>query len=756
MGARRAPWLLGLLLAWACLSSPARAARPYWDVSYDSLVAALPRQPTNEARLQTLQHLLDLRPTGPQALPLLDRLLTLNQQLHTLDDRPYRSLRAGVALWQQGSADVAALDSLHHAIAGFDRTNRAIPWVLIDLVTLYNRLNRMEARRRYYEERLAYYCVHGQPQNVAACHISQGGYYRRMGDYNRTLNSILRAADLLRGYDQRLYVRELLVAGDVYAQWGNHARASQYLKMARQLPDFQRIDGMAREYTFLSLSRAYARHGRMPAALAMADSVLAARVPDPLEQQLSSAYGLVQKSQLLLQQRQLAVAGRLLARAQHLDDSLHVPMTGKLGEFELDAAWARYYTALHADDRAEQHWLRAYQKAAAAQIERLQPQYLKELVGFYTRHGQAAQALRYANAYIRFNDDFTAAQSVFHVAQYEGERLEHAQNAQIGGLRQQQAVQAVRLRLGQWLLLGAGLAVVLVSGLGVFIYRQLRTNRRTLAQLRDTQAQLVQAEKMAFLGELTSGIAHELQNPLTFMKSFAEVSTELVDDIDCHVVPNPHGSQLRSEILAGLKQNLQQISQHGQRASSIIKDMLEHSRSGAGPRVPTDLNALAEENLLLAYQALRTQSPEFNAQLVRDFDPHLGPVAVVASDLGRVLLNLCANALHAVRERQRELALVPTPVALAAPHYEPTVTVRTRRVAGRLVEIRVADNGTGMPDHVREKIFQPFFTTKPVDEGTGLGLSLCHDIIAKGHGGTLVVDTRVGQGTEFIITLSQA
>ena len=586
--------------------------------------------------------------------------------------------------------------------------------------------------------------------------MSQGGYYRRMGDFNRTLNNILRAADLLKGYDQRMYVRELLVAGDVYAQWGNHARAEQYLSMAQQLPDFRRVDGMAREYTFLTLSRGYARNGQLLRAHHLADSVLAARVPDPLEQQLSRAYGLVQKALLCLQQQQLAAAAALLARAQRLDDSLHVPMTGKLGEFELDAAWARYHVARHADAQAEKRWLLAYQKAVAAHIELLQPEYLKELVDFYTRRGQPAQALRYANAYIRFVHDFTAAQSVFHVAQYEGERVEHAQNAQISGLRQQQAVQAVRLRLGQWLLLGAGLTVVLVSGLGVCLYRQLRTNRRTLVQLRETQAQLVQAEKMAFLGELTSGIAHELQNPLTFMKSFAEVSTELVDDMDGHAVPQSNDSLLRSEILAGLKQNLQQISQHGQRASSIIKDMLEHSRSGTGPREPTDLNALAEQNLLLAYQALRVQSPEFSAQLVRDFDPHLGFVAVVALDLGRVLLNLCVNALHAVRERQRELALLPTSQVLAAPHYEPTVTVRTRRLAGRTVEIRVADNGTGMPGHVREKIFQPFFTTKPAGEGTGLGLSLCHDIIAKGHGGTLTVDTYEGQGTEFIIILTPA
>ena len=755
-GPRPALWLWGLLLAWACLSQPAQAARTYWDVSYDSLATTLPRQPTNEARLQTLQHLLDLRPTGPLALPLLDRLLALNQQLGTFDERPYRSLRAGVALWQQGHADAAALDSLHRAIAGFDRVGRPIPWVLIDLAGLYNRLNRMEDRRRYYETRLAYYRLRGQVQNEAACYVSQGGYYRRMGDFNRTLNNILRAADLLKGYDQRMYVRELLVAGDVYAQWGNHARAEQYLSMAQQLPDFRRVDGMAREYTFLTLSRGYARNGQLLRAHHLADSVLAARVPDPLEQQLSRAYGLVQKALLCLQQQQLAAAAALLARAQRLDDSLHVPMTGKLGEFELDAAWARYHVARHADAQAEKRWLLAYQKAVAAHIELLQPEYLKELVDFYTRRGQPAQALRYANAYIRFVHDFTAAQSVFHVAQYEGERVEHAQNAQISGLRQQQAVQAVRLRLGQWLLLGAGLTVVLVSGLGVCLYRQLRTNRRTLVQLRETQAQLVQAEKMAFLGELTSGIAHELQNPLTFMKSFAEVSTELVDDMDGHAVPQSNDSLLRSEILAGLKQNLQQISQHGQRASSIIKDMLEHSRSGTGPREPTDLNALAEQNLLLAYQALRVQSPEFSAQLVRDFDPHLGFVAVVALDLGRVLLNLCVNALHAVRERQRELALLPTSQVLAAPHYEPTVTVRTRRLAGRTVEIRVADNGTGMPGHVREKIFQPFFTTKPAGEGTGLGLSLCHDIIAKGHGGTLTVDTYEGQGTEFIIILTPA
>ena len=259
---------------------------------------------------------------------------------------------------------------------------------------------------------------------------------------------------------------------------------------------------------------------------------------------------------------------------------------------------------------------------------------------------------------------------------------------------------------------------------------------QALAQLRDTQAQLVQAEKMAFLGELTAGIAHELQNPLSFMKSFADVSTGLVATID----GNGEGG-LEGEILAGLKQNLQQISQHGQRASSIIRDMLAHSRSGAGPRQPTDLNALACEYLTLAHESFGTSQPAA-ARLTVDLDPDLPAVAAVAPDLGRVLLNLGTNACYAVHQRAQQ----------AGPGYVPEVALATRARPGR-VEIWVRDNGPGMPAHVRERVFEPFFTTKPAGEGTGLGLSLSHDIITKGHGGTLSVTSEEGVGTEFLIVL---
>ena len=750
-------WIFTVLAVWL-MSGPVLSRPGYWDADYDSLARVLPKLRTDAARLRTVVHLLDLHPTNPQALPLLDQLLTLNQRLQVLNEAPYRRLRAGLVLWQRGSPNASAIDSMEVAVAAFDRVGRPIPWLLIELVTLYNQANRLVARQHYYEKKLAEYQLRGATENVAACYVSQGGYYRRMGDYNRTLNSLLRAADLVRGFDHRLYVRELVVAGDVYADWGNRAKAVYYLRLAQGLPDFRRLQGMERIFTFLALSRLYAEGRDNPSALRMADSALVVRVSDSYEQQVGRAYGLVRKSAVLLQMQQIEPVAQLLKRAQQIDDSLGLPMAGKPGEFEIDATWARYYEARHNNAQAEAHWLLAYKKATAAKLNRLLPEYLQQLVAFYDARGRPAQAQYYSRAYIAMVNALDAAQSTFHMAQYESERVEQAQNAQISNLRQAQAVQVERLRLGNWLLGGAVLAMLLVLALVVFIYRQLQVNRHTLVQLRQTQSQLVQVEKMAFLGELTAGIAHELQNPLNFMKNFAEVSTNLVDDIHGNNARRDGG--LEGEILVGLKQNLQQISQHGQRASSIIKDMLEHSRSGTGERQPSDLNALADESLKLAYQGLRTNDKVFHATLSKEFDPSLVPVTVVTQDVGRVLINLFTNALYAVRQRQQQVAAGSamagtgaTEAALSEAAYEPTVTVSTRRHSSRTVEIRVRDNGIGMPAAVLEKVFQPFFTTKPAGEGTGLGLSLSYDIVTKGHGGTLTVESREGEGTEFLITL---
>ena len=264
--------------------------------------------------------------------------------------------------------------------------------------------------------------------------------------------------------------------------------------------------------------------------------------------------------------------------------------------------------------------------------------------------------------------------------------------------------------------------------------------KQSLNHLKATQAQLIQREKMASLGELTAGIAHEIQNPLNFVNNFAEVSAELAAELADSLRAGDTPSAL--DLSADLTQNMNFIVQNGQRASSIVQSMLEHSRTGSGQRQPTNLNALAGEYLKLAYQGVRAKDKDMNARLVTDFDATLDRVEVVPQELGRVLLNLYNNAFYAVRERQ----------VAQQNGYEPLVSVSTHRAKNR-VEIRIRDNGTGIPDAVKTKIFQPFFTTKPAGQGTGLGLSLSYDIITNGHNGEMHVDTQAGEYTEFTLFL---
>ncbi|MVM29024.1 histidine kinase [Spirosoma sp. HMF4905] len=264
------------------------------------------------------------------------------------------------------------------------------------------------------------------------------------------------------------------------------------------------------------------------------------------------------------------------------------------------------------------------------------------------------------------------------------------------------------------------------------------------AELKASQVQLIQKEKLASLGELTAGIAHEIQNPLNFVNNFSEVSVELIDELkDGPFRQLPEADkEYAEEILGDLTSNLQKIHRHGDRASSIVKGMLEHSRTESGEKRPTDLNSLADEYLKIAYHGLRAKDKSFNCELITEFEPTLEPVEVAPQEIGRVLLNLYNNAFYAVVQRQY----------LAEDSYQPMVQVQTKRLAN-YIEIRVSDNGTGIPDSVKAKIFQPFFTTKPTGEGTGLGLSLSYDIITKGHGGTLTVESAEGQGTTFVIQL---
>jgi len=271
----------------------------------------------------------------------------------------------------------------------------------------------------------------------------------------------------------------------------------------------------------------------------------------------------------------------------------------------------------------------------------------------------------------------------------------------------------------------------------------------TLNELQTTQKQLIQSEKMASLGELTAGIAHEIQNPLNFVNNFSEVNKELLAELNEEIEKGNIGEA--KIILADISGNEEKISHHGKRADSIVKGMLQHSRSSSTTKEPTDINTLADEYFRLAYHGLRSKDKSFNAAMKNDFDRSIGKINVIPQDIGRVLLNLFNNAFYAVNEKKNKSLTLN-----GENRYEPTVSIKTRSIkppsGGIGVEIRVSDNGAGIPQKVVDKIFQPFFTTKPTGSGTGLGLSLAYDIV-KAHGGELKVETKEGEGSEFIIQL---
>ncbi len=262
----------------------------------------------------------------------------------------------------------------------------------------------------------------------------------------------------------------------------------------------------------------------------------------------------------------------------------------------------------------------------------------------------------------------------------------------------------------------------------------------TVDSLRRTQSQLIQSEKMASLGELTAGIAHEIQNPLNFVNNFSEVNAELIDEVKDQLATGD--LQSASDTFNNIKQNLEKIRLHGKRADSIVKGMLQHSQSSNGVKESIDINVLADEYLRLAYHGLRAKDKSFNAVTRTDFDNRIDKISVVPQDIGRVLLNLINNAYYTVSEKKKQ----------KQNGYEPTVTVSTIKDNGT-IKIKVKDNGNGIPPKIMDKIFQPFFTTKPTGEGTGLGLSLAYDIVTKGHEGELKVETKEGEGSEFTIQL---
>ena len=316
-----------------------------------------------------------------------------------------------------------------------------------------------------------------------------------------------------------------------------------------------------------------------------------------------------------------------------------------------------------------------------------------------------------------------------------------------------QALEAERLltksRIRTWTMIAGILVLLLVSGMLLRHSRQQKKNRirteKAYDDLKATQQQLIQSEKMASLGELTAGIAHEIQNPLNFVNNFSEVNNELIEELRSRKSKIEREEQ--DEILNDIFLNNEKISHHGKRADAIVKGMLQHSRTSTGQKEPTDINALVDEYLRLAYHGLRAKDKSFNAELRTDFDNSIGKLNIIPQDIGRVVLNLINNAFYAVDEKKKHGS-----TNSAQNGFEPTVLVSTKKNNGN-IEIRVSDNGNGIPEKVLDKIFQPFFTTKPTGQGTGLGLSLSYDIV-KAHGGEIKVESKEGEGSLFSLCLN--
>lgn len=367
------------------------------------------------------------------------------------------------------------------------------------------------------------------------------------------------------------------------------------------------------------------------------------------------------------------------------------------------------------------------------------------LTGYFKQQGQLDSAFHYQEVSIAAKDSLYSQQKL-----KEFQNLAFAERQRQQDIKDKDAAYTAAIR---YYMLVAVILFLLV--LAFVFWRNNRRNEKakhllllqkeqiqtTLGDLKTTQSQLVQSAKMASLGELTAGIAHEIQNPLNFVNNFSEVNREMIEELENEL----HTGNLEEAlaITADLKANEEKINHHGKRADFIVKGMLQHSRTSTGERQLTNINILADEFLKLSYHGLRAKDKSFNADLVTNFDENLPKVNIVQQDIGRVLLNLINNAFYAVNQKQKT----------AGDDYKPTVTVSTFASSSGGWGVKVRDNGTGIPDNIKDKIMQPFFTTKPTGEGTGLGLSLSYDIIVKGHGGSIEVDSKADEYTEFTIMI---
>ncbi|WBA41005.1 tetratricopeptide repeat protein [Hymenobacter canadensis] len=693
-----------------------------------------------------------------RALDSLRQLVASHPQADTTRVRRLQALATEVGKQQPAEAIAVTKQALALARRITDPVGEG--QALLRLGTLYRRQADFAPALEYTEQARTLFTRRTDRAGLSNVYMQLSLIYMVQGSPVPAMQAALKGLHLAEQVgDQQAKVRLRVTLGSIYNQLGDYRSAVLVLQTA--LRDADQIgDERAVASALNVLGNSYQQQQRYRPALASYQRAIA--LNRKLGDSKSEAIDEIDVAELYEEQ------GRHPLALLHGRRARQLTRTGN-DLFSLPAAeliLARVYLALNQPDSAivlARHGLQLSQRHRNNENIRNASDVLARA---YSARGDSARAFTYLQLYVAYKDTLSGeeVQQQTSALRY-GFELDKKQQqiALLTKTRQLQAQKSARQRQQLYALLaGLGSLLVLASLLWRNVVLKQRANRQlnerndqiarqrdnldqTLHQLQATQRQLVQREKMASLGELTAGVAHEIQNPLNFVNNFAEVSGELLaelrQELETEPLPPPRRAILRV-LLQDLDGMQQKIAEHGHRADSIVKGMLEHSRASTGQRRPTDLNTLVDEYLRLSYHGLRAKDKNFNVLITTHLDPHIGLVEVVPQDLSRVLLNLFTNAFYAVAEKQRHLPQ----------GYQPEVKVCTRRHADE-VEIRVRDNGMGIAAALTDKVFQPFFTTKPPGEGTGLGLSLSYDVVTRVHGGTLSVDTQEGDFAEFIVRL---
>ncbi len=607
--------------------------------------------------------------------------------------------------------------------------------LLISEIGYYYRLSKPDTAIALGQKALAMAQEINFPQGEAHALTTIGATYRISGDLQNAMLYCFKSNSIAQKYDFKDELsRSYITMGVAYSDLKEYDLSIQYLKSSIKIRET--IDNKELYATAIAnLGDTYLKKNQLDSALIYLHQANYMMIHVNNSPIVALANYRMAATYLKLKHYDTAYA--------HIIKALDISTKGKSikGQSIANQLLAQYYKSLNKIDSAIYYAKQGFDLAEAYKYKGDMLD-LSDILSELYEQKDIKQAYYYTKISKSLNDSIYGVDRVNALQKKIIQEQEVVRNTEAKNL-------AAQNRLKQ-----NGLLVILglMAIAGYFLYRSIRQKQKanqdlekTLTQLKSTQTQLIQSEKLASLGELTAGIAHEIQNPLNFVNNFSELSVDLVKDLKDELKRPEKDDTYIDELFVDLSQNQEKINHHGKRASSIVKGMLEHSRASTGVRELTDINKLADEYLRLSYHGMRAKDNSFNADFSTDFDENLPKIEVIPQDIGRVLLNLINNAFYAVNEKKKE----NTEGVL----YKPTVTVSTQQIDNQII-IKVKDNGTGMPESVRAKVFQPFFTTKPTGQGTGLGLSLAYDIVTKGHGGILEVVSTEGVGTEFKVTLS--